>query len=136
MLARRGAVRPAGDVVRDVRFKALRLAIETRWPGSRVVWEPYVSPDDPAIRGWVHILHVPDREVFEAGHLAVRLACDLFPGPSRFFVRAVLPEHEASMLRRLRLRPGSARDGRRRRGSSARAPSSARRRSVRARARA
>jgi|SRR5262245_44274208 len=135
MLARRGAVRARGDVVRDVRFKALRLAIQARWPGSRVVWEPYASPDDPSIQGWVHILHVPDREVFEAGDLAVRLASDLFPGPSRFFVRAVLPEHEASMLRRLRLRPSRAREGRGRRASSGRIRRSERRPAVRARGR-
>jgi hypothetical protein len=35
--------------MRDVRFSALKRAVESRWPGCRVVWEPYRSPDDPSI---------------------------------------------------------------------------------------
>jgi len=125
--------------VRDVRFSALKKAVETRWRGSLVVWEPYRSPDDSAIRGWVHILHVPEHERYAVQNFARDVAEQLFASPVPFFVRATPREHMAYMLRRLGLRdarprrdPKNAPPARRRR----RAPRLRTGSSVRARSRA
>ncbi|MCI0586748.1 MAG: hypothetical protein L0323_07920 [Planctomycetes bacterium] len=91
--------------MKDVRYAVLKKAIETRWPGCRVVWEPYSSPDDPLIQGWVHILHVRERDRHAVDESAYYLVRGLFPGPSRFFIAAVLREDQPATLRRLGLPP-------------------------------
>ena len=98
--------------MRDVRYTALKKAIEARWPGCRVVWEAYFSPDDHLIEGWVRILHVRERDRHTVDDFANDLKRSLFPGPSRFFISAVMREDERATLRRLGLPARRTRDRR------------------------
>src|SRR5262245_66571368 len=52
--------------------------IEARFPGVRVVVEPYECPDDPTVRWWVYILHCRRRDLKDARRFAIRLGLDLF----------------------------------------------------------
>jgi len=40
------------------RIRRLASAIESRYPGARVVLEQWVCPDDPTICWWIEVLHV------------------------------------------------------------------------------
>ncbi len=52
--------------------------IEARFPGVRVVVEPYESPDDPTVRWWVTILHCRHEEVRTVRQFAIRLGLEIF----------------------------------------------------------
>ncbi|MCI0588355.1 MAG: hypothetical protein L0323_16105 [Planctomycetes bacterium] len=52
--------------------------IEARFPGVRVVVEPYRSPDDETIRWWVYILHCRRKDVRTVRLFAIQLRLDVF----------------------------------------------------------
>ncbi len=52
--------------------------IEARFPGVRVVVEPYRSPDDETIRWWVYILHCRRKDVRTVRLFAIQLGLDVF----------------------------------------------------------
>ncbi|MGH7150245.1 MAG: hypothetical protein ACREIU_06090 [Planctomycetota bacterium] len=52
--------------------------IEARFPGVRVVVEPYESPDDPTVRWWVYILHCRRKNLRTVRQFAIQLGLDLF----------------------------------------------------------
>ncbi|HET6202899.1 MAG TPA: hypothetical protein VFI25_08870 [Planctomycetota bacterium] len=87
----------------DVRVAALGRAIESRWPGSKVVVEPYRSPDDPLIRWWVYILGIRYPEAGAAIDFGWELSRDLFRNePMSFFMSAESPASARRILARLR----------------------------------
>ncbi len=91
-----------GDRVTRVRMVALAKAIESRWPRSRVIFEPYRSPDDPLIRWWVHILGLS----FEEGWAATDFGLDASKGlfgkdPIPFFLTSERGSRARDLLARL-----------------------------------
>jgi len=65
--------------VRDVRLVALVKAIESRFPGTRVVVEPWSDPDgDRRVRWWLEVLHVREDDLGQVIRFAHRLGNDLY----------------------------------------------------------
>ncbi len=63
--------------------------IEARFPGVRVVVEPYECPDDPTVRWWVSILHCRRRDLKDARRFAIGLGLDLFRPEMPFMADAL-----------------------------------------------
>ena len=69
--------------MRDVRLKAVARAIEARYPGSRVVIEPWEDFEAPVIQWWFSILDVAPRHLVEAGRFAHEVGERLYGGWER-----------------------------------------------------
>ena len=65
------------------RLTGIVRAIRRRFPGTRVLLEPYRSPDgDPHVRWWLHVIHVPARWRYQAQDFAILKGSELY-GPGR-----------------------------------------------------
>ncbi len=64
--------------MKDRRMAIVVDTIEARFPGVRVVVEPYTSPDDATVRWWVYILHCRRGDLDDVSGFAIRLGLDLF----------------------------------------------------------
>lgn len=64
--------------MKDARIVTLIRTVEARFPGTKVVVDPYGCPDDEEIRWWVSILHAPRGKEPLVNQFAIRLALDLY----------------------------------------------------------
>lgn len=57
---------------------AVIRAIEARYAGTRVVALPYRTPDDPAVRFWLRVLHVRERDLVSVEIFGDDFASELY----------------------------------------------------------
>ena len=84
--------------VRDRKIAEFIRVVESRYPRTRVVLEPWGSEEDPDLRWLVWILNVPPRRIVEVEEFTDRYTLDLYDlgrKPIRFFAYAVSPENTA-----------------------------------------
>ena len=87
----------------DRRIAILARTVEARFPGTKVVVDPYGSPDDEEIRWWISILHTPRGKEVLVDKFAIGLAFDLYNQRSfPFFVGAEGPRGTREYLGRKR----------------------------------
>ncbi len=82
--------------VRDARLRSLARAIEAKYPGTEIVFEPAGIPGEPKIRWWMHVLHVRQDDLSRLGRFAIRLSWRLFPRRS---VPVVVTPHDRTVTR-------------------------------------
>jgi hypothetical protein len=82
--------------VRDARLRSLARAIEARYPGTEIVFEPAGIPGEPKIRWWMHVLHVRQGDLGPLGDFAIRRSWRLYPGRP---VPVVVTPHDRTVTR-------------------------------------
>ncbi|HKB15123.1 MAG TPA: hypothetical protein VKF62_03610 [Planctomycetota bacterium] len=84
------------------RLAAVVRAIHRRFPGTRVLLEPYRSPDgDPHIRWWLHVINVPARWRSRVDDFAILKGFELFgPGRLPYFSSVCGPRETAATIAR------------------------------------
>ncbi len=81
---------------------AVIQAIRAKYPGTRVVVEPYGDPDgDRSIRWWLQVMNVNPSEMGPLQRFAGRLADDLYaPAPRPFFMGMLTRRQTTTYLAR------------------------------------
>jgi hypothetical protein len=70
--------------VRSRRLETIIRSIGRRFPGTRVLVEPFVSPDGGRdIHWWLYVVDVPARWRDRVGDFATRKGCEVYGSPSR-----------------------------------------------------
>ena len=111
--------------MKDRRMADLARTIEARWPGTRVVVEPYGSPDDSTIRWWVYVLHCRRRDLRDVHMFAIRTGHELFNRAPPFITDPREAWSTAAYLARRRAEARRLRGTVRKTGGLPRRPSSA-----------
>lgn len=82
--------------VSDSRLRSLARAIEARYPGTEIVFEPAGIPGEPKIRWWMHVLHVRQDDLVPLAHFAIRRSWRLYP---RRPVPVLVAPHDRTVTR-------------------------------------
>ncbi|MGH7152097.1 MAG: hypothetical protein ACREIU_15435 [Planctomycetota bacterium] len=85
--------------MRNPRIRALIETVEKRYPGTRVVVQPWGGAEDPDIRRWLWVLNVPEACTLEVERFADRRARGMYGRrPVPFFVSSVNREETARVF--------------------------------------
>ncbi len=103
--------------MRNRRLAAVVRAVRRRYPGVRVLVEPFRCPDaDPEMRWWLSILNVPLRSLSDVHQYAIRKGFEVYGSPDIPFGTSVnSPRYSKPILEGWRRK---MRESRRARGSN------------------